>query len=70
MAWARFTAEFRWPPRGPWHRTYRPGQRLSVTRDCQKAALLAGAALAIKTPPRAQVEQLKADPFWTPDASK
>lgn len=66
MAWARFSAEFRWPARGPAHRTYRAGQRVSLPREGLKAAVAIGAAVEIKTPPRAQAERLAADPYWTP----
>jgi hypothetical protein len=66
MAWARFTADFDWPQGQPWHVAYKAGMRLNVTADCRKAALLAGAAVAIKAPSRAEAEALAADPYHVP----
>lgn len=67
MAWARFTADFDWPPLAPSHVAYKAGMRVNVPRACLKAATAAGAAVAIKTPLRPHAEQLAKDPHWTPE---
>lgn len=72
MAWLRFTADIDWPANGSgksWHTAYKAGMRCNVPSGFAKGLLASGAAVAIKTPPRAAADALKADPFWTPPAS-
>ena len=62
MAWARFTADFDWPPRAVSHVAYKAGMRCSLPRAGLEAAIAAGAAVEIATPSRALAARLAADP--------
>jgi hypothetical protein len=68
VAWVRFSRDFDWPPLASAHVAYRAGMRCNVPAACAEAAIADGAAAGIRTPPRAQAAQLKADPFWTEPA--
>ncbi len=56
MAWVKFSQEFSWPRLQNWHARYvadGPSEGVyNVTRDCKKAAIAEGAAVATKPPPR------------------
>lgn len=65
MAWARFSRDFDWPPRGPSHVAYKAGMRCNVPANCRREAIAAGAAEKIEAPSREDAEALKADPHWT-----
>jgi hypothetical protein len=70
MAWARFTADFDWPPLRAWHVAYKAGMRCNVPRACSRGRLAAGAAVAIEAPPtRAHRRAAEGDPYWTAEAA-
>jgi hypothetical protein len=56
MARARFTADFKWPARGPWHIAYKAGMELTVKREVLDAALAAGAAVDLDAAASTAVE--------------
>lgn len=63
MAWARFTADFDWPPRAVSHIAYKAGMRCSIPRAGLEAAIGAGAAREIPPPSRELAVRLLANPF-------
>lgn len=50
--WVRFTQDYRFKPTANVTTKYHEGWEGSVTRVCGEAAIAAGAAVAIKAPPR------------------
>lgn len=52
--WATFSQRFDWKPRAGSTIVYKPGMRVSVTRACGEAAIVAGKAKRSRTPTRAE----------------